>query len=337
MLQPPASTPISDDRDGRVPHPLVLAIREGHGGRDGDRVTGVDSHGVHVLDRAYDHDVVPAVAHHFQLELLPTQHAALDERGVHRRERERALDQLFEFGTVVGDAAPRAAQRERWPQDRRVPRLVHDRERFRHRPRRVPQRRGEADAAHGGAELGAVFGHLDGAGVGPDQLHPMTLERAVARQRHRHVQRRLAAHRGREGVRPLAFDHLAHPLRRHGLDVGAIGELGVGHDRVRVRVHQDDRVAFFLEGLHRLRAGIVELRRLPDHDRARPDQQDPMEISSLGHRARPAARRPASSAASTRSPRAAWSRPRPGGRCPHAASVRDRPLGSAARRRDRRV
>src|SRR2546427_9363863 len=30
-----------------------LAIREGHGGRDGDRVTRVDSHGVHVLDRAH--------------------------------------------------------------------------------------------------------------------------------------------------------------------------------------------------------------------------------------------------------------------------------------------
>jgi len=290
-------------------------------------------HRVDVLDRAHDDDIVAPVAHHLELELLPAEDAALDQRGVHGRELKRPPHELLELRAVVGDAAARPAQRERRADHRGIADLGRGAEPCSDRRDRPPVGDSEADAPHRGRELGPVLGHLNRAGVRADQLHPETLQRPVARQRHRHIERRLTAHRRQQRVGPLALDHAAHPVGVHRLDVGPVGELGVGHDRRRVRVHQHDRVTLFLEGFHRLGAGVVELGRLPDHDRARAKQQHAVEVSPSGHRLRPAECRRASGAAPSRWRPGAWRRPRRDGGCPRRAPGRGRPPGSAARRR----
>jgi hypothetical protein len=68
------------------------------------------------------------------------------------------------------------------------------------------------------------------------------------------------------------------------LDVGRVGELGIGHDRRRVRVHEHDAEALFAQHAARLGAGVVELARLADDDRATPDQEDGLEVGTAGHR-----------------------------------------------------
>ena len=73
------------------------------------------------------------------------------------------------------------------------------------------------------------------------------------------------------------------------LDVGGVGELGVGHDRRRVRVHEHDAVALFAQHAARLRARVVELARLADHDRPAADQQDRLEVVATRHRLSPPA------------------------------------------------
>ena len=102
---------------------------------------------------------------------------------------------------------------------------------------------------------------LDRARVGADQLHAVPLEHAALGERHRDVERRLAAHRRQQRVRPLALDHLLDELRRDRLDVGAVGELRIGHDRRRIRVHEDHLVALLSQRLGRLRARSSRTRR----------------------------------------------------------------------------
>ena len=68
-------------------------------------------------------------------------------------------------------------------------------------------------------------------------------------------------------------------LDRQRLDVGAVGQLRVGHDRGRVGVDQDDSEPFVLQRLAGLGAGVVELARLPDDDRAGADDEDACEMS----------------------------------------------------------
>ncbi len=66
------------------------------------------------------------------------------------------------------------------------------------------------------------------------------------------------------------------------LDVSAVGGFRVGHDRRRVRVHQDDGVALLAERFARLGAGVIELAGLPDDDGAGTDEQNFLEIGALG-------------------------------------------------------
>ena len=98
--------------DGRVAHLLVLAIGERLRRRHGDGVAGVHAHGIEVLNRADDDDVVGEVAHHLELEFLPAEHAFFDEALVDRREIEAAGQNLHQLFAVVGDAAAGAAERE---------------------------------------------------------------------------------------------------------------------------------------------------------------------------------------------------------------------------------
>ena len=121
--------------------------------------------------------------------------------------------------------------------------------------------------------------------VGADQLDAEALERAVLVQRHRQVERGLAAERRQQRVGALLLDDLRHRAGQQRLDVGRGGELGVGHDRRRVRVDEHDLVALLEQHLAGLHAGVVELGRLPDHDRPRADQEDLLDVVAARHRA----------------------------------------------------
>src|SRR3972149_2645750 len=61
------------------------------------------------------------------------------------------------------------------------------------------------------------------------------------------VERRLPAQGGQQGIGTLPLDHGGHHVGSDRLDVGGVGELGVGHDRRRVRVDEDHPVALFAQ------------------------------------------------------------------------------------------
>ena len=134
-----------------------------------------------------------------------------------------------------------AAHRERRPHDDRVAELVGGGQALVHRV----ADHGCGPTRHRCAaticlELLAVLPRLDRLDVRADQLDAVLLEDARLVQRHRGVQRGLAAEGGEQRVRALLLDDLLDDLRGDRLDVGGVGELRVGHDRRRVGVDQDD-------------------------------------------------------------------------------------------------
>ena len=149
--------------------------------------------------------------------------------------------------------------------------------------RRPLSRHVEADLAHRVLEQLAVFGDLDRVDRRADQLDAVLLEHAVLGELDREVERRLAADGRQQRVRPLALDDRGEHFRRQRLDVGAVGELRVGHDRRRVAVDEDDLEPFGAQRLARLRAGVVELAGLPDDDRAGADDEDALDVGAFGH------------------------------------------------------
>ena len=112
---------------------------------------------------------------------------------------------------------------------------------------------------------------------------PCFFEHARFVERHGGVERGLAAERGQEGVGLFAVDDFLDDLGRDRLDVGAVGELRIGHDRGRVGVDQDDAVALLAQGLAGLDAGVIEFAGLADDDGAGADEEDGFEVGAFGH------------------------------------------------------
>ena len=84
-------------------------------------------------------------------------------------------------------------------------------------------------------------------------------------------------------LEPLEAQHVGDGLHVERLEIRAVGEAGVGHDRRRIRVDDHRPVTLLAEHLERLAARVVELGRLADHDRAGADDADALEVGAPRH------------------------------------------------------
>ena len=183
----------------------------------------MDPHGVEVLDGADDDAVVPLVADHLHLELLPAEQRLVDEKLVGWRKVESAPADLDELIPVVGDAPAAAAEGERRSDDAREPDPALHLQRFLEAVRDRRARRGEPDAVHGTDEPLPVLGLVDGVLAGADQFDAVGGRDAFTDQVQRAVQRSLAAHRWQQRIRTFGLDDLRHRAPFHGLDIGRVG------------------------------------------------------------------------------------------------------------------
>lgn len=156
---------------------------------------------------------------------------------------------------------------------------------------------GETHSAPGGFATGLgddvleplpVLAALDGVEIGADEFHAVLFQHPALVQRDRGVQRGLPTQGRQQGVdlvAPLGLlgDNPLHERRGDGLYVGVVGELRVGHDGGRIRVHQADLQALGAQHPARLSPGVVELARLADDDRPGADDQHVVQIGATGH------------------------------------------------------
>src|SRR6185312_5504822 len=101
---------------------------------------------------------------------------------------------------------------------------------------------------------------------------------------YREIQRSLSANRWQQCELPFAAgvaqhlalntDDLFKILARERLDICAISQLRISHDGGGVGIRQHHFIAFLLERLASLRAGVIKLRRLPDDDGPGADDED---------------------------------------------------------------
>ena len=204
----------------------------------------MDPHRVDVLDRAHDDERVGRVAHDLELELLPSEDGLLDEDLVHRRERQSAPDDGLEIVLVEGDASARAAQREGGTDDDGVAERRGDSPGFVDRPRDPREQDLHADPLHGLLEEEAVLAELHRAYGRAERLDPVLFEDAGLVEGDREVESRLTADGREERVRPLLRDDGRDGVAIERFDVRGVRELGIRHDRRRIRVHENDPIAF---------------------------------------------------------------------------------------------
>ena len=273
----------ANNGDADVAQSLHLAVGQGQGRSDRDRVTRVHTHRVDILNRAHDNDVVRLVAHQLELVFLPAEDRLFEQNlGRDRRGQALAGDALEVLGGVSKTGAE-TTHREGGTNDEGVAELGGGRVALLHRV-------GDERASNLGArtlddllELLAVLAGADRVNRRADQLDVEALKNAHLGQGDGRIEGRLATEGGQEGVGAFLLDNRSHDLRGDRLDVGRVGDTRVGHDGGRVGVDEDDAQALLLQDAACLRARVVELARLADDNGARSDDEDGRQIVPAGH------------------------------------------------------
>ena len=280
-------TDTSDARQRRVAHLLVLDVGQRLDRRHRDRVAGVHTHRVDVLDAADDHAVVGVIAHDLELVLLPAVHRFLDQDLADRTRREPVRRDPFELLRGEGDAGAASTEDVGGTDHRRQADVRDHRAGLVHRVCRARPQAVETDAEHRLLEDLAILGGGDRLGVGADHLRlARHADQAALEQLHGDVQAGLAAERRQHGIGLFTVDDRRDDLPGERLDIGGVGEVGVGHDRRRVRVGEDHSVSLVAQHTAGLGSRVVELAGLSDHDRTGADDQDRVDVGALGHQAR---------------------------------------------------
>uniref|UniRef100_A0A6J5ZZQ7 Unannotated protein n=1 Tax=freshwater metagenome TaxID=449393 RepID=A0A6J5ZZQ7_9ZZZZ len=249
----------------------------------------MDTHRIDVLDRADDHAVVLAVAHHFELELAPAEDRLVQQHLTDWRGFNSPADNRPVLLLVAGDAPAASAQREGRPDNCREPDVGQCGHRLVQGCRDRAARHLQPGFSHRFGEPLAVLGAVNRLVVGADQLDREALERAVLGERLGEVERCLAAKRGQQRVRALLLNHCGNRPGQQRLDIGRIGELGVGHDRRRIGIDENYLVALLAQHLAGLDSGVVELGGLTDNDRPRADHEDLFDVVAPRHQLPPCA------------------------------------------------
>ena len=270
-----------DDPQRRRAQPLQLAVGKGLAGRDHDRVPGVDSHGVQVLHVADREAGVLGVPHHLVLDLLPAQQGPLHQHLPDGAGRQPLPDHRPQLQRGGGDPAPGPAQGEGGPDHQGQAALR--RELLRRLDRgnrpalghRLPQPEQQL------LEGLPVLRLADRLQRRPQEPDPVALQHPALGQGHGQVEPGLAPQRGQQSLGPLPLDHRAQRRQRQRLQVDPVRDPRVGHDGGRVGVDQDGAHPLLPERLAGLGPGVVELRRLPDHDRPRADHQHALRLDPL--------------------------------------------------------
>ena len=129
----------------------------------------------------------------------------------------------------------------------------------------------------------SVLGTFDCFYIRTQKLHPVVLQSPVPGEHHGKRQPCLSAKPGKQSVRSLLFNNSAKRLRRQRFKVDGIGQLFVRHNGSRIGIDQNSLNPLLLQDATGLGAGIIKLRRLPDHNRSRADNENLPNILIPGH------------------------------------------------------
>ena len=149
--------------------------------------------------------------------------------------------------------------------------------------RNARARRAKTNLGHRLFELLTVFRFINSLWSCADQLDAVLVQHTMTPEIERAIERGLTTHRRQNRIRLFFVDDALDYLPGNWLDVGDVRHLGVGHDGRGVAIDQNDFVTFFAQCLTGLCAGIIELARLTNDDRAGTDDQDALYIVTLRH------------------------------------------------------
>lgn len=274
---------LTDDFERAVAQHLHFLVGERLRGRNDYAVTGMHADGVEVFHTAYRNRGIVRVAHDFELDFLEPFDALFDQHLPHGRELERVFHNLAQLLFRLRKTAARAAERERGAQHHGIAYIQRSFFRFLYAVSYLRRDDGLADAHTHLFEFFAVFRHFDTFKRRSEQFNIAFVQNPAVRELHRKIEPRLSAEGGDDCVGTLVTDDARDVFEGERLHIYLVRHHLVRHNRGGVGVGKDDFVALFFQRDARLRARIVEFRRLSYDNGPGAYDQNFLYIRSLRH------------------------------------------------------
>ena len=243
----------------------------------------MDSDGIDVFHVADGDRRIVRVPHDFVFDFLEALDALFHEHLPDRRKRKGVFQDFTKFLFIVGKSAARTAQRERGAQNNGIADLFRRRHSLFHTGGDQAGQDGFAEPFAKLFEKFAIFRTFDAFGAGAEHFHLTFVQDALFEKLHGEVKPRLPADTRYDGVRPFVTQNLAEIFQRERFHIYFVRRLRIGHDGRGIGVDEHNLVSFLFQRKARLRARIVEFRRLPDDDRAATYDEYFFQISSFRH------------------------------------------------------
>ncbi|CAB4622900.1 unannotated protein [freshwater metagenome] len=227
----------------------------------------MDTHRVDVLYRADNNRVIGRVAHQFEFVFLPTEYRLFKQNLACRTFVKSVLDHSAQFCLVMGEAGTETSHRERRSNHHGIAGPGNKCERSVNRVHDNALCDISTTLDHQVLENLPVFTTLNRLEFGSNQFDVVLRQDSLFVKCHCGVQRGLTTERRQNRIRSFLGDDRFDCRRRDRLNVRRIREIGIGHDGRRIRIDENDADSLFAKHAAGLSARIVELGRLPNHDR----------------------------------------------------------------------
>ena len=238
----------TDDAERRTAQHLIVMIGQRLRRCNNDAVSRMYTDGIEVLHVADRDAVVIAVTHDFILNFFPTGNAALDEHLADHAVLKSLDDRFDKFFFVFGNAAARAAHRVGGTHDQRIADLVGKPDgRFHILDDRALRNR-LFEFLHRFLEKLAVFRLLNRLKACSQEFDMIFFQHAFFGEFDGKIQTGLPAKGSKKSVGQFFGDDFLKELHRQRLDINAVGNMRIRHDRCRVAVDENDFKAFFFQG-----------------------------------------------------------------------------------------
>ena len=240
-------------RQRGVTHDLIFFISQGLCWRNGDGVTGVDTHRIEVFDGADDNAVVVFITHNFHFVLFPANQRFINQQLIGWGQIQAAFTDFFELFAVIRDTTTGAAHSKGRTDNTWEANISRYSQCFFHGMCDTGTSGIQTDFFHCFIEALTVFCFINGIGGSTDHGDTELFQYTTAFQFQCAVQCGLATHSWQYCIRALFFDNFAHNFPVDWLDVSRIRHFRVGHNGCRVGVNQDNAVTLFTQRFTRLR------------------------------------------------------------------------------------
>ena len=242
---------------GDVLQHLHLLVGERTGRSHNDRFTGVDTQRVEVFHRGNGEATVVGITDAFELNLLPSLQALLNE--YLRCESEGRFSNLLELLFGLADTRTETTQRIGRTDHDRVADVAGCSHSLLHVLASVANRHLEVNLVELLYEEVAVFCVHDRLNRGTQYIHTVLLEHTTEVELCTHVQTSLSTPSEHNAVRALLLDNFSYKKRCHRQEINLVSNTFTCLNCSNVWINEDGTNTLLAQGLESLRTGIVKL------------------------------------------------------------------------------